>query len=433
MNRVIAGGRTRRGRGQTMGHGALPCAASALLLALLVLLTGAMPVRVAAAQENDGTATVRVVHGAADAGAVDLYVDGSLAVAGIAFPSVSDPLTLPAGEHELRIVASGAAPEDALVVADVDLEPSLLYEAAALGTIDDLQANLYEIDLDPLAAGLARLRLIHGSPDAGPLTLAAGDAADAVLPAVEFPNETEALELDAGAYDIEIRNEDGSAAVSLGGLQLEAGVVYDLFAIGRIEDDSLQVLAVVAQPNQAPAPDARPAALYAGACAEDLSDLGEVVSPLNGPAPPAGEPLGQDGAAQAASSVTAVGLPFDDLLAADHAIAVLAADDDPSVVSCGVVGGTVTANGALVVGLREANGSGVAGLAILAPSALDTEATDVSVFVADGLVGDGADEPPVSEATADPEPEPTEEAAATPEAGAVVVAADPTEEATPEA
>lgn len=429
MDGATEDGQTMARRARSGGCGRVPRLAAGILLVLAIALGTAAGDR-AVAQEDAPAATVRVVHGAADAGAIDLYVDGALALAGIAFPSVSDPLSLPAGEHELRIVGSGVAPDAALVVADVELEAGRLYEAAALGTVDDLQANLYEVDLSPLADGRVRLRLIHGSPDAGPLTLAIGGAAEEILPAVEFPNESAAIELDAGAYDLEFRTEDGAAALSLGGTQLEAGVVYDLFVIGQVGDDSLRVLAVVAQPTEAPAADARPTALYAGACAEETADLGQVVSPLNGPAAPVGDAQGQDGAAPAASSVTAIDLPFDDLLADAHAIAVLAADaEDAPVVACGEIGGTLTANGALVVGLREANGSGVAGVAILAPSALDPATSDVSVFVADDLVGgdQAASLPPEAEAepTATPAASPatTEPTApaATPDAAAEVV------------
>lgn len=395
-------------------------AATAVWLLLAALLAGGSPSR-AHAQDDGPTATVRVVHGAADAGAVDLYVDGALAVAGIAFPSVSDPISLPAGEHELRLVGSGISPDQALVTADVVLDAGRLYEVAALGTVADLQVNLYEVDLAPLTAGRARLRFIHGVPDAGPLTLAIGNAEDGVLPPVEFPNESEVVELEGGTFDLQIRTEDGTAALTLNGANLEAGVVYDFYAVGQLGEDALQVLAVVSQPEQAPAADARPAALYAGACADDTSGLGEVVSPLNGPAAPGGDPAGQAGAASAASSVTSVGLPFEDVLAADHAIAVLAAEDDPSVLACGEVGGILTENGALVVGLREANGSGAAGVAILAPSALDAAATDISIFVADDLIGaatasaEADDEvSPASLSERADAPTPTPTAAATP-------------------
>ena len=69
----------------------------------------------------------------------------------------------------------------------------------------------------------------------------------------------------------------------------------------------------------------------------------------------------------------------------DHAIVVGAGADGESTIACGEIGGTLTDDGNLVVGLREENGSGLAGIALLAPSVVDPATTDVSVYLASGL------------------------------------------------
>lgn len=121
----------------------------------------------------------------------------------------------------------------------------------------------------------------------------------------------------------------------------------------------------------------RPAHLHAGACRED--GAGPIIQPL---APVAG--------AVAARSFTSVPLRLEHLLARDHVVDVHAAGDDPGPrLACGELGGALTEDGALVVGLREVKGSGLSGVAILAPGALDPATIDVSVLVAADLVGDG--------------------------------------------
>ncbi len=390
-----------------------PAAALALLAALLLALAGIVAESPVLAQ--DGTddaseradqAAIRVVHGAPDAGAVDLYVDGAVALFGITFPSVSDVLFLPTGDRELRIVPTGAAPDQALAATTLALVPGQLYDVAALGPLADLQVNVYEVDRAPLAAGRARLRLVHGVPDAGALALAVPGEDGAVLPAAQFPNETDYLDLEAGGYDFELRAEDGTPLLDLAGTELGSGRVYDLFAVGLVADGSLQALTIPSQPPAATAPTGRPAALIAGGCAAE--DRGEIVSPLNGPALPPGDPLGQTGAALGENSVTSVALTLDDVLAADHAIAVLAsAEEDAAPVACGEIGGTLTENGALVVGLRQVDGSGIAGVAILAPSALDPATIDVSVLVAADLVAADPDDAPEADPTATVAPAPT--------------------------
>jgi uncharacterized cupredoxin-like copper-binding protein len=87
-------------------------------------------------------------------------------------------------------------------------------------------------------------------------------------------------------------------------------------------------------------------------------------------------------ALRAASSVTTLDVALTDLLASPHAIAVLQsspeADQD---VVCGDVGGAATAD--VAVGLRETNGSGDAGLAVLHA---DGARTTVTVYLVHALV-----------------------------------------------
>lgn len=124
----------------------------------------------------------------------------------------------------------------------------------------------------------------------------------------------------------------------------------------------------------------RPAHIHSGNCDE----LGDVVAPLVDLTGAQGEGQGQARRASAAeSSFTNVPLPLDAILGADHAINVhLSAEEIDTYVACGEIGGTLTPEGALIVGLRELNDSGFTGVAFLNPAA-DGVSTDVSVFIAD--------------------------------------------------
>ena len=134
---------------------------------------------------------------------------------------------------------------------------------------------------------------------------------------------------------------------------------------------------------EVPAPEAatvaRPVHIHAGNCEE----LGEVVAPLTDLTGPVGAPVGQaDRAAIGESSYTNVPLPLDAILAGDHAInAHLSADEIGTYIACGEIGGILTPQGALIIGLRESMNSGYTGIAFLIPAA-DGASTDVSVFVA---------------------------------------------------
>lgn len=128
----------------------------------------------------------------------------------------------------------------------------------------------------------------------------------------------------------------------------------------------------------------RPVVLLAGSCGDD--DLGDEVATLSDLTPFDGETVGQEAAIAAESSYTNVPLLPEDFQADDHVInAAAGADDDASIV-CGEIGGPLSPNGTLIIGMREQNGSGFAGVAYLSPGA-DGASTDVSVFVAEGLLG----------------------------------------------
>jgi hypothetical protein len=134
--------------------------------------------------------------------------------------------------------------------------------------------------------------------------------------------------------------------------------------------------AVGGQATEAP----RPAHIHAGNC----NELGDVVAPLVDLTGGQGDNLGQSRRAiPAESSYTNVPLPLDAILGADHAINVhLSADEIETYIACGEIGGSLTAQGALIVGLGELNDSGFTGVAFLAPGA-DGASTDVSVFIAE--------------------------------------------------
>lgn len=325
--------------------------------------------------QDGATATIRMVHGVAGAGALDLVVDDGVAIVGAGFPSVSDPIPLTAGEHRLRLVPSGA--DDALVEGTVELAAGTAYLAAALGTADEPRLFLYPIDEAPLAPGQARLRLIHGSPDLGPVDLALAGG-DLVLPTVEYPNASEAADVEAAGYDLELRlAETGEVALDLPGTTLAEGRVVDLVVVGAAADGSLQALAAETTADEAP-PAGRLAELRAGTC----GDPGETLAEVGRLAPAAGDPVGPGSPPEAASLAGTADVPLDQLVGESTVVTVAsAAGDQPA--ACGPVAGRFTADGALVVGLRSTAGE-LQGVAVLAPSAVDEAATDLSIF----LVGD---------------------------------------------
>lgn len=128
----------------------------------------------------------------------------------------------------------------------------------------------------------------------------------------------------------------------------------------------------------------RPSHIHAGDCDE----LGEVLQPLTALTVPEGEVAGNDEAVLAEAAFSTIPLSLEEMLAADHALKVhLSQEEIQTYLVCGDIGGTVDADGALIVGLKEVDGSGYTGIAYLVPGA--PGATVLSVMIAKVLPGGG--------------------------------------------
>ncbi len=117
--------------------------------------------------------------------------------------------------------------------------------------------------------------------------------------------------------------------------------------------------------------------IYVGDCD---GDLGEILVPLTDPIPGSGASVGQDTTAVAATSFTTIPVALGQLVAEDHIIGIQRSGAD-SPLACGELGGILTEQGALIIGLRERDASGVTGVVYVAPSAADPSQTDISVLL----------------------------------------------------
>ena len=124
----------------------------------------------------------------------------------------------------------------------------------------------------------------------------------------------------------------------------------------------------------------RPVFITEGTCG-DLDD--EPLFDLSGLTTPEADVSGSEFATVVESSYTVIDISLDELLDGDHVINAVIADDDRDFVACGEIGGPVRPDGSLIVGLREAEGSGLSGVAYLSPASGGQ--TAISIFLAPGL------------------------------------------------
>lgn len=128
--------------------------------------------------------------------------------------------------------------------------------------------------------------------------------------------------------------------------------------------------------SQATSDDAFQAVIQAGDCD---SASGEIVTELADATLPSGNQVGADNGQNAATSFVSAPIALANLTGSDHSIIIM---NGGETAACGEVGGALNETGALVIVLREVNGSDVSGIAYLGANAGDPALTDVSLFVA---------------------------------------------------
>ncbi len=216
-------------------------------LAAALSAVAVIPTAAAAQDEMAEMAKVRVLHGAGDAPAVDVYAGGDRVVEGLEFASITDYLEVPSGEYQIQVVPSGASLEEGPVVIDATLtfDAGTMTTVAATGSLAAGILPQVLADAPAPTADGAQARVVHYSFDA-PAVDIAPDGGDAIITDLAFPNDTGYLDLPAGAYDLEIRPAGTTdVAFDIPEVTLDAGTSYSIFAVGGLADGSFTVVPAV--------------------------------------------------------------------------------------------------------------------------------------------------------------------------------------------
>jgi hypothetical protein len=212
---------------------------AALLLTTLTVLS--FGPAVVAAESASGDATLTVIHGLRGLLA-DVYLDGERVLEGFAPEQITDPLTVPAGSHDVA-VREARAPEtsEPALAGTITLEPGQAVTAIPhLDADGEPTLSTFVEDLTPLPAGQGRVILRHvaaGPPvdaDYGDGTvlgtgIAHGDQAELVRP--------------AGPGSVTVTGEGSdSLLVPRGQIEIGDGTTTVLYLIGSAEAGDLGCL-----------------------------------------------------------------------------------------------------------------------------------------------------------------------------------------------
>ncbi|QYK01695.1 DUF4397 domain-containing protein [Shewanella psychrotolerans] len=205
-------------------------------VALLVALNDAHQVVLDKMAGSD----VRVVHGVADAPAVDVFLDGAAtpAVDMLAFGETTDYLNVPEGDHTVTVAADA---DSSLVVIDkapVNLTAGQSYSVLAVGSLgDDAIQPWVFMENRRAVATEAKLNVAHASYSAGnvDIYLTPSDDISEAMPAltdVPFMTASGSLSITPGDYVVSV-TPTGTKTVAIGPLNisLAAGGLYGVAAV----------------------------------------------------------------------------------------------------------------------------------------------------------------------------------------------------------
>lgn len=230
-----------------------------LLAAALVAL--ALPAAPASAASRDGW--VRLAHMSPDTAAVNITlssISGDVTLfrlQNVGYGAVSKYMRLPQGTYALAMVPAGEDDPDAtpVVSGSVQISAGEAETLAAIGKNDDLKTKVFRDDLDEVAGGEARVRIVQASVTHDAVDATAGSAS--VASDAGFGDVSKYATVPAGSTAIRLTAGSDTKTVSQ---RFAAGSSHTLFVI----DDSKGDLTVSPALDSAAATETPVGSLAAG-------------------------------------------------------------------------------------------------------------------------------------------------------------------------
>ena len=179
---------------------------------------------------TDTRAQLRAFHASPNAPNVDILVDNAVAAGNVPYLTAVGFVAVPSGARNVKVNAAGTS----TTVIDVTptLAPGKAYTAYAVGFLASISALLVEDNLTAPTTGNAKIRVIHGSPDAPNVDILANN--NRVLSNVPFKTASDYLVVPAGAYNFKVNVAGTATTATQADVTLAAGKVYTAIAVGSV-------------------------------------------------------------------------------------------------------------------------------------------------------------------------------------------------------
>lgn len=188
--------------------------------------------------------SLQIVHASPDAPSVDVVVDGSVLVPGLAFPDATEFLEVPGGTYNVAVTVAGNPGAIAIGPVDLDLNPGVRYSVLAVNELASIEPLILTDDPRRVATN-AKVRIVHASPTAADVDIyvtAVGADINAEEPTLEnvgFKANTGFLALPAGDYDVTV-TPTGTKTAAIGPvtISISDGGIYTAVARDPVPGES---------------------------------------------------------------------------------------------------------------------------------------------------------------------------------------------------
>ena len=178
---------------------------------------------------------VRVIHTSYDAPAVDISVDGAVAIPNLAYGESSGYAEVPAGTRNVVVTPAGATTPE-VINANLPIEANKEYTVIAVDQLASITAIVTE-DLRTANSSKAKIRFLHASPDAPPVDIKVGSGSSApVFSNASFKDISGYVEVDAASYQFVVTAAGNTDEVLVfDEIAVQNGAVYTVVAHGTFD------------------------------------------------------------------------------------------------------------------------------------------------------------------------------------------------------
>ncbi len=184
---------------------------------------------------NPTTTSVRVIHASYDAPAVDVRVDGSVAISNLDFGESSGYAQINTGTRNIAVTPAGST-TPVVIEADLEIAEDTEYTVYAVNALNSIEP-IVSIDDRTGRADKALIRFIHASPDAPAVDIKLnGGSGAAVFSNVAFKGLEDYAAVDAGSYVFAVTPAGSTdEVVVFNPVEVQNGSLYTVIALGTLD------------------------------------------------------------------------------------------------------------------------------------------------------------------------------------------------------